>query len=255
MRISVFLEIAPIIGSSVDCLEYYWGKLKNSTLKIENVHKTIKGNFAILDYNIKEYEGRIVNQKHINNFIVLEDIWIDFHISMRDYEIKHKTVINNVLRSIKFEKNKFNSLDLLKYGNLYFQHERYNMAIVLYNRALELENKSQKFSDIDWLNISEGLGLAYGISGEYKKALRTFKFGISIDDSYPMFYYNLAYIYADLGDYNNALAYLTQFNFRKENLPGDKICPNPLKEKVFQPLFNDNRFLKIAKEIARSISS
>ena len=31
----------------VDCLEYYWGKLKNSTLKIENMHKTIKGNFRV----------------------------------------------------------------------------------------------------------------------------------------------------------------------------------------------------------------
>jgi hypothetical protein len=53
--------------------------------------------------------------------------------------------------------------------------------------------------------LVDNLGMAYGITGDLKKASEIFEYGLSKDDTYPMFYYNLACTYAEMNDLDNTI--------------------------------------------------
>ena len=56
----------------------------------------------------------------------------------------------------------------------------------------------------------DNLGMAYGISGDLKKAKDTFEYGLSKDPKYPMFNYNMACTFAEMNDVDKAISYLQQ---------------------------------------------
>lgn len=64
---------------------------------------------------------------------------------------------------------------------------------------------------------------------------------------YPMFYYNKAATYAEMGDLENAISNL-KLAFKNKTLlmKGEKI-PDPRKDPSFTKILNDYRFLDFVK--------
>lgn len=61
--------------------------------------------------------------------------------------------------------------------------------------------------------------MSYGITGDLEKAKATFEYGLSKDDKYTMFYYNLACTCAEMNDLDSTLRQL-----KSEHSNIDKIC-------------------------------
>jgi tetratricopeptide (TPR) repeat protein len=140
-------------------------------------------------------------------------------------------------------------MDYLREGSRHYLRNDFKKAIEPYSKALELEKKQPSLAKPLWYALVDNLGMAYGITGDLKKAKETFEYGLSKDDKYPMFYYNLACTYAEMSDMEPAITYLKRaFEYRQNMLPGETI-PDPAKDDSFQRFMRNDRFLAALREI------
>jgi predicted Zn-dependent protease len=91
-------------------------------------------------------------------------------------------------------------------GQALFRQEKYAEAVVPYEKARALETNGSKLSSDQHRIIVDQLAMAYGISGDLKKARALLDGAIQQDPEYPLNYYNLACAFAEEGDKNKALS-------------------------------------------------
>ena len=140
-------------------------------------------------------------------------------------------------------------MEYMKEGSAFFLKNDFKSAIGPYNRALELEKKQAVLSKTLWYVLVDNLGMSYGITGDLKKAKETFEYGLSKDDKYPLFYYNLACTYAEMNDLENTIVQLKRaFEYRQHILPGESM-PDPANDDSFQRFMQNKRFLAALKEL------
>jgi tetratricopeptide (TPR) repeat protein len=96
----------------------------------------------------------------------------------------------------------------------------------------------------------DNLGMAYGISGDLKKAKETFEYGLSKDPKYPMFHYNMACTYAEMNDVDQAIMYLKKAFENKENMIKGEKFPDPWRDDSFQRFMNNDKFVNALKEMS-----
>ena len=134
------------------------------------------------------------------------------------------------------------ALELVREGSYHYLKHDFERAIGPYQKALELEKENRTLDKTIWRVLIDNLGMAYGITGELDKAKDTFKYGISKDPDYPLFYYNMACTYGEMKDMDNAIKYLELAFDRRENIiPGERM-PNPATDSSFKRFMNDEKF-------------
>ena len=134
-------------------------------------------------------------------------------------------------------------------GSAAYLKRDYKKAIEFYGKALELEKKEPTLDQTIWRIVVDNLGMSYGLSGDNKKAKETFEYGLSRDDKYPMFYYNLACASAEMNDLDNAIANLKRaFEFRQNMIPGEQI-PNPATDDSFTRFLSNEKFQRTLEEL------
>ena len=139
----------------------------------------------------------------------------------------------------------------MKEGSAFYVKNDFKNAIGPYSKALELEKKQSSLDKTLWHVLVDNLGMSYGITGDLKKAKETFEYGLSKDDKYPMFYYNLACTYAEMNDLENTITQLKRaFEYRQNMLAGERI-PDPSKDDSFQRFMRNERFLAVLDELKK----
>jgi tetratricopeptide (TPR) repeat protein len=134
-------------------------------------------------------------------------------------------------------------------GSAAYLRQDYKKAIQLYGKALDLEKTEPTLDKNIWRVVVDNLGMSYGISGDNKKAKEVFQYGLSKDDKYPMFYYNLACAYAELADLDNAITNLKHaFEYKENMIPGERI-PNPATDDSFSRYLSSEKFRRALEEI------
>ncbi len=139
----------------------------------------------------------------------------------------------------------------LREGGVAYLMKHYQRAIQLYSKILEFEKKQQTLTKNDWRMTVENLGMSYNAIGDNEKAREIFEYGLSKDNEYPMFYYNLAGAYARMDDLENSIENLKlAFKYRANMMPGEQF-PNPAYDNSFSRFKNNYKFEKILKELWR----
>jgi tetratricopeptide (TPR) repeat protein len=141
------------------------------------------------------------------------------------------------------------AMQYLQEGSSYFLKHDFKNAIGPYSKALALEKKHPTLSKTLWRVLVDNLGMAYGITGDLKKAKETFAYGLSRDDKYPLFYYNMACTYAEMDDLDNTVTYLKRAFQYKENVIEGEHMPDPRGDDSFQRFMHNERFLAALREI------
>jgi tetratricopeptide (TPR) repeat protein len=186
--------------------------------------------------------------------------WIDLHISASsDSAAENQRNLENLLARIEVREKATNetpaanaaseSMKLLEEGSRSYVKHDYRAAIGPYAKALELEKKQVTLDKTLWHVLIDNLGMAYGISGDLKRAKETFEYGLSQDKTYPMFYYNLACTYAEMSDVDRAIANLRlAFQYKANVLPGEQV-PDPRLDDSFQRFAESGRFNHALREM------
>ena len=141
---------------------------------------------------------------------------------------------------------------LLEQGSKAFLDGDFKKAIPPYQKALDREKANRTLGDTIWRVMVDNLGMAYGISGDLKKAKETFDYGLSKDPKYPMFHYNMACTYAEMNDVDNAIKYLQQaFQYKDNMIKGEKF-PDPWTDDSFQRFMKNDKFVNALKAMSGS---
>lgn len=134
-------------------------------------------------------------------------------------------------------------------GQTFFKEEKYAEAIGPYEKARTLEKNGTQLSSDQHRILVDQLVMAYGVSGQLKKAHTLLDEAISQDPAYPLNYYNLACAFAEEGNKDKMLANLTlAFQHKDHVLKGEQI-PDPRSDSSFQKYVRDDDFLKLMKTL------
>ena len=140
-------------------------------------------------------------------------------------------------------------MELMRQGSYYYLKHDFKTAIGPYQKALDMEKQNRTLSKTLWRVLIDNLGMAYGITEDLDKAEETFKYGISKDADYPLFYYNMACTYGEKRDMDRAIEYLKLAFARQENMiPGEKM-PNPATDSSFKAFLDNEKFQAALKEL------
>jgi tetratricopeptide (TPR) repeat protein len=250
--VSLTLEQVKPGAPASSCRESLEKKTKNAPLKIQDVRFSRLGDVDVMQYVVPEFRGQRVNQESMFACQIYDNTYIDLHVSKVNYMTADEPLFAGVLNSMHIDKVQRSSVELVEQASrLYLQHD-YKGAIGPYSQALELEKANPKLEKSLWYVLVDNLGMSYGITGDLAKAKETFEYGVSKDPTYPLFHYNLACTYAEMGDATEAGNYLKKaFDYKANVLPGESI-PDPRKDDSFKKLMKNKEFRELADTLARS---
>jgi tetratricopeptide (TPR) repeat protein len=249
LNISISFEKVFDKNDAKACREYYVQSLRiNSKIKMSDEKFKELNDKSIYEYTIKEYQGIKVNNKNINVYMYYDNYCIDLHISKLLRSEDDLKTLENIVRTVSIKKDfVYTPMIDIAYGTLYFNKEDYIKAAEFYQKAL---NRYSEFGKNDlqkdeWRVLYDQLGMSYGMSGQLDKAKLVLEEGIQKDPEYPMFFYNLACVYAEKGDYENFIGSLTKaIKYKKNMIPGE-VFPDPKKDPSFEKYINDKKFKKL----------
>jgi len=139
------------------------------------------------------------------------------------------------------------ALDQFKSGSLSYIKGDYRTAIESYSKALELEKKKPTLDKMLWYVLIDNLGLSYGMTGNLKKEKEVFEYGLSQDSKYPLFYYNLACVWAGMSNLDNTISNLKlAFEYKSNAIPGESL-PDPANDDKLAKYRHDDRFESVLK--------
>jgi predicted Zn-dependent protease len=134
-------------------------------------------------------------------------------------------------------------------GQTLFEQQKFAGCLRPFERALELERAGNKLSSEQHRVLVDQLAMAYGMSGDTKKARGLLVDAIRQDPEYPLNYYNLACAFAEEGDKNRALTNLSlSFQYKDNVLKGEKM-PDPRNDPSFQRYIADDDFVSLMKKL------
>jgi len=250
--VSVTLEQTKSGAPARSCRQSLEEKTRHTPLKIQDVRFSHSGDVDVMRYMVPEFRGQRVNQESLFACQFYDNTYIDLHVSKVNYVTADEPLFADVLASMHIDKVQNSSMELVEQASRLYLRRDYKDAIGPYSQALELEKASPTLENSFWYVLVDNLGMSYGITGNLQKAKETFEYGLSKDAKYPLFYYNLACTYAEMGDAAEAENYLRKaFEYKANVLPGESI-PDPRKDDSFRKLMKNKEFRELAETLARS---
>jgi len=252
--VSLTLEEVKSGGPASSCRDSLKNRTKNVPLKIKDVRFSRSGDVDVMHYRVPELRGQSINQESMFACQFYDNSFIDLHVSKVNYVAADEQLFSDVLRSMHLDTVQRSSKELVEQGSRFYLQHDYKGAIGPYSHALELEKANPELEKSLWYVLVDNLGMSYGITGDLQKAKETFQYGVSKDPTYPLFHYNLACTYAEMGDAAEAGNFLKKaFEYKANFLPGESM-PDPRKDDSFKKLMKNNKeFRELADTLARSL--
>lgn len=245
---SIFVETVPPAATVTGCHEHLQARAARKDFNKKDIRFSDKGEWAVLEYLIHEYDGMPMRQGNLFACRFHDRVFLDVHISKVKYAPEDSAAFLQLLEKIEFRSGAADtpagktSLDYWMAGGAAFVKRDYAKAIPPYEKALDLEKKSPALSRDYWFVLVDNLGMAYGITGNLQKAKEIFEYGLSKEKEYPLFYYNLACTYAEMGDLEKTKENLkTAFSYKKNLISGEEM-PDPRTDDSFQRFMKDKAF-------------
>jgi tetratricopeptide (TPR) repeat protein len=140
-------------------------------------------------------------------------------------------------------------MDYVKEGSVWYVTRDYKKAAKSYQKALDLEKQERKLEKDIWIMLVDNLGIAYGITGDFKNSFKVFEYGIKEEPTYPLFYYNMACGYGEQADEDNAIKYLRMAFKYRENMIKGEYLPDPMTDGSFAKFRKSEKFRKAIAEM------
>ncbi len=109
--------------------------------------------------------------------------------------VKHLMIANNIKTDKSMSKNK-KALEYYNEGQGYDNEEKFDMAVVSYNKAVK--------ADPEFVFAWDNMGYSYRRLGNYKEAIKCYKRSLELDPKGHMPLMNIGTAYEKMKDYKNA---------------------------------------------------
>lgn len=219
-------------------------------LTLSDMTKSKMDELPIVSYMVKEARGREINQKNYYGYLAEGDTWIDVHLSQVRFEPGNEAMLKSFLEPLCIDRSPEPSdLSLTVRASHHYRRKEYEKAAQLYEKALNVEKKGYEWSQRMKRVAIDQMGMAFGISGHNKKAKKIFQEAIKDDPEYPMYHYNLACAFAELGKVKKAAPELKRAFELRDNMGRGESLPNPRTDSSFRPHLDDPAMKKALEEI------
>jgi len=147
------------------------------------------------------------------------------------------------------KQNPSNILAQIYLGQSLYMQKKYAQSVAPFEKPRDLEASGMKLNPDQHRILVDQLVIAYGISGNLKKAHSLLDDAIRQDPDYPLNYYNLACAFAEEGDKAKMLANLSMAFQRKDHVLKGEQMPDPRTDDSFQKYVHDDDFVKLMKRL------
>lgn len=267
--ISVTLEQSPGGADIKTCPDFLRKRVgAMSQLGITDVKMSEVNSMAVIEYLLPKPEGIPLQQKNLFVCTVRDDVYVDIHLSKTQFKPSDESLFTDILDHVQIVDTigslastlqaasvgaapnpSLTSMDYFQEGSRYYVANDFKSGIGPYQKALDMEKQHPELSSTYWHVLVDNLGMAYGVTGDLDRAEQTFDYGVSKDPNYPMFYYNLACVYAGRNDMNKTMDYLRKaFALKAKVIPGEAM-PDPRNDDSFQSFMSNDAFRKLTDSL------
>jgi tetratricopeptide (TPR) repeat protein len=247
----VFPEQAPM--TSAKCRDGIVDPVRkaNPKLKLISNSRITRGDdppIEVVNYSLPNGEK---SEYSVRAFIATGELCADFEIYSETVISPEDREIRQIVESLRYDPKYTPQFgDSFVYAQILYQQQQYSAAAPIFESALaKLNNEKDPSQQTMRRVVTDQAGIAYGASGNIKKARSIFEAAIKTDPDYPLYYYNLACADAEEKKLSDARVHLEQAFARKKNvLPGESI-PDPTKDDSFLPYQDNKEFWAFLKTL------
>jgi hypothetical protein len=262
LLITAFLQKVNFPASAESCRNHWWGQSRKAKIKRSNVlEPEVKDGIARVEYMVHEFKGRPLEQKAVHAYMGSGNLCAEIHLSQIEFQPEDQKLFEEVLATARLlpdeagDEQPVISAELTSYvgkASRYYLQKDYSSAATFYQKALDMEKQKRTLNNDMFRVVVDNLGMAYAISGNLNKAKETFAYGIGQDPEYPLFYYNLACTFGEMGKMEEALEQLRlAYKYRTNMIPGEGPLPDPLKDDSFRNFVNSDTFVQAVHAMQR----
>jgi tetratricopeptide (TPR) repeat protein len=250
VSISALLRQVTFAATAESCRNELWPKLNESLgNRISNPQQNIRGGFARVEYTFNETENTVSH--HLIAYLGSRDLCSEIHLSKVGFVPADQNAFEQVLSSVRLLPDQSglqaagqpeSSSSLVAQGDEARTQSNYAPAARFYQRAFDLEKANQTFDNDTFLELISKLAFSYRMNGDLSKAKDTLDYGLSQNATYPIFHYDMACTYAQMGKVDESLGQLRlAFQYRSKVAPV-QVPANPEEDSCFSKIANDPRF-------------
>lgn len=145
--------------------------------------------------------------------------------------------------------NRNDSVDYARQGFIHYLNRDFRGAIPLFLKALKVEKRQRQFPKTIWLVVVDCLAISYGVTGDIKNSMRVLEYGLSVEPTYPGFYYIMACGFGEQDDESGAVKYLSlAYKYKNNMIPGERF-PDPARDSSFRKLMRRESFQQSLMEM------
>lgn len=250
VSISALLRQVTFPATAESCRNEFWPRLKQSiSNRIADVQQTLDGGFARVAYTLNGPEDS--PSHHLLAYLGSRDLCSEIHLSKTGFAPADQNAFEQVLSNVRLLPDESglqaagqaqSSSSFVAQGDEARAQSNYAAAARFYQRAFDLEKANRTFENDMFLDLISHLAFSYRMNGELNKAKDTLDYGLSQSATYPIFHYDLACTYAQMGKVDESLGQLRQaFQYSAKVAP-TQIPANPGEDSCFSKIANDPRF-------------
>jgi tetratricopeptide (TPR) repeat protein len=216
---------------------------ENKTLKILNtstIHSQTNPSVELVTYTAQGTGHKTSNI--VRGFVATGDLCGDLEFYSNTPISADEPSIRKTFESYQLDPNYVPQFrDVFLYAQILYRDRRYKEAAPLFEASLAKLTDDKDHATMTRV-VTDQAGMAYGISGDAKKARSLFEAAIAKDPTYPLYYYNLACADAQENKLADARIHLQQAFERKANVIPGETLPDPAKDDSFLPYRNNKDF-------------
>ena len=266
VTISVMLERSGQNATAEECRNSISQRATQAASeKFSDIGTRDVGNFPVLEYTIAEINGLKIGQRNVFTCIANEDVYADVHISKVSFQPSEEKLLMAYLEQLRVADAPSagatpagatpsgpSSTEYFKQGSQYYLKQDFKNSIGPYQNALNLEKTDPKLGPTLWRVLIDNLSTAYGVTGDLKNSKEVLLYGMSQDPTYPLFYYNMACVYAESNDLDNTIGNLKKAFQYKQNVIKGETMPDPRTDDSFQRFMHTKQFLDALDSLEHS---
>lgn len=249
ISISALLRQVTFPASAESCKNEYWPKLQQTLgNRATNLQQKMQGGFARVEYDFNGEGGAASH--HVLAYLGSRDLCSEIHLSKPGFTPADQNAFEQILASVRLlpeesglvEPGQENSSALMAQGDEFRAQSNYAAAAKAYQRAFDLEKANKTFSNDMFLDLIDRLAFSYRMNGQVAKAKETLDYGLSQNADYPIFHYDMACTYAQMGKVDESLGELRQAYSRSAKVAPTQLPADPQNDSCFSKVANDPRF-------------
>ena len=261
LLISAFIQKVNFPASAESCRHDWWPKTKKSVpFKRDDLRETeVKDGIARVEFILHKFRDQQIEQKNVHAYLGGGQVCAEVHLSIVQFKPGDQQLFEDVLSTVRLlpdaaseDSHPVSGEEMSYFGEAsrYYLQKDYAAAARSYQKALDMEKRDRALNPNMFRVLVDNLGMAYAFTGKLDKAKEIFGYGITQDPEYPMFYYNMACTYGEVGKMDEAIEQLRlAYKYRANMIPGEGGIPDPLKDDSFRKFAQNEKFVQTVHEM------